>query len=83
MNRNSYVTTTDIEYDADFYDAIYHAIKQSLEKKVDVKLELGEELIVTLDQLQFAVYILDRQLFDEYLKPSYYEMTNKLGFNLI
>lgn len=83
MKRNVHVTNTNVEYDADFYQAIYDAIIKSAKKGVDVKKELGEDLIVTLDQLQFAFYTSDRRYFEEFQKSNYQNMSDILGFNLI
>lgn len=82
-----------IIYKRNFFGAIYSAIKISSDKGDDVKTILGEELIITLDQLHLEFYVSDRKSFNSscHLRNGsiittnnmYKEMIDILGFDLI
>lgn len=83
FNRNACATNTDFEYNYDFFAAIYSAIKNNSDEEVDVKTELGEELILTLDQIHFDYYSSNMKSFNTEYVEMYDEMIDILGFNLI
>lgn len=64
-------------------NGIFETVENQSYDGVDVKTMLREELILTLDQLQFAVYNDNRKLFNRVNRAMYMEMVDILGFNLI
>lgn len=64
-------------------DVICEAAHPETGPKTDVKTKLGKGLIETIDVLQYNFYVEDEESFEEYVRESYEDLRETVGFSLI
>lgn len=58
-------------------------IDKSIKSKINVKKELGTELIKKLDELQFSFYQTNPNDFESNVRTSYESIRKSIGFSLV
>lgn len=69
--------------DLNIFASMNTAIIESAHAKVNVRKELGKELIEILDQLQYNYYLIDKAGFDKEVGNGYIALKKLLGYTLI